>query len=234
MAAFEVVSRHVVLYGDRSYTPSQKLVEGRMFCSIQKWSSPLVKIMTGKRLDLRKDRSSTSGSLNIPLWDDLLDARQKASDRLLEEALRDDEADSGNEPKKKKAKKEKVKALAKHVHLLPSIIDIEIEVFQLSILTEGLSTGNIWMEMLAENFTWMKDIADQQMPAERSTRKKSRSVKDSVGEEGSSDTDAEDAKKKAISKSPKAKAKPATPKSVPKIKAALNRGIAASPTKVKK
>ena len=99
--------------------PTQKQVQDRMFCSIQKWSPPLVKMITGKRLDLRQGKSGNSGSLNIKLFEDLLEARQKACDHLLEEALRDEECESANEPKKKKAKKEKVKALAKHVHLLP-------------------------------------------------------------------------------------------------------------------
>ena len=78
--------------------PTQKQVQDRMFCSIQKWSPPLVKMITGKRLDLRQGKSGNSGSLNIKLFEDLLEARQKACDHLLEEALRDEECESANEP----------------------------------------------------------------------------------------------------------------------------------------
>ena len=221
---FEIVTRQVVLLGDRSFMPTQKQVQDRMFCSIQKWSPPLVKMITGKRLDLRQGKSGNSGSLNIKLFEDLLEARQKACDHLLEEALRDEECESANEPKKKKAKKEKVKALAKHVHLLPNIIDVEIDGFQLSILTEGLSTSNVWMEMLAENFTWMKEIAEKQIPAERSSRKK-KHVKEEPEEDGSS---AETEKKPKRTAKAKAKAQPVVP---PKR---VNRGPAASVGKVKK
>ena len=221
---FEIVTRQVVLLGDRSFMPTQKQVQDRMFCSIQKWSPPLVKMITGKRLDLRQGKSGNSGSLNIKLFEDLLEARQKACDHLLEEALRDEECESANEPKKKKAKKEKVKALAKHVHRLPNIIDVEIDGFQLSILTEGLSTSNVWMEMLAENFTWMKEIAEKQIPAERSSRKK-KHVKEEPAEDGSS---TETEKKPKWPAKAKAKAQPVVP---PKR---VNRGPAASVGKVKK
>ena len=197
---FEIVTRQVVLLGDRSFMPTQKQVEDRMFCSIQKWSPPLVKMITGKRLDLRQGKSGNSGSLNIKLFEDLLEARQKACDHLLEEG-------------------------EKGQGLLPNIIDVEIDGFQLSILTEGLSTSNFWMEMLAENFTWMKETAEKQIPAERSSRKK-KHVKEEPEGDGSSASETEKKPKQAAKA--KAKAKPVVP---PKR---VNRGIAASVGKVKK
>ena len=104
MACFEIVTRQVVLLGDRSFTPTQKIVQDRTFCAISKWTAPLVKMITGKRLDLRSGKSENSGSLNITCFEQLMETRQTACDKLLEEALKDDDEDA-KEPQKKKAKK---------------------------------------------------------------------------------------------------------------------------------
>ncbi|CAE7296246.1 unnamed protein product [Symbiodinium sp. CCMP2592] len=211
MACFEIVTKQVVVLGDRSWMPTQKSVDDRVFCAVSKWSPQLVKMITGKRLDLR----------------------QAACDKLLEEALRDDEAD--DEPKKKKSKKDKVKALAKHLHVLPAIVDITIDGFQLSILSEGLSTGSIFVEMLSENFNWLMEQANQQMPVDRKKRRHSSRDKTDASE----DSDKEAKKVPAAKAKGKAKAKAKSPalKSILNGSPAKNpapKGIVGSPAKAKK
>ena len=85
-----------------------------------------------------------------------------------------------------------MKALANHLHLLPAIIDVQIHGFQISLLSEGLSSGHIWIEMLAENFSWLKDQTDQQEPAQRLRRKQEKKSKDA-----SSDSDVPEPKPKS-------------------------------------
>ncbi|CAE7271351.1 unnamed protein product [Symbiodinium sp. CCMP2592] len=233
MACFEIVTKQVVVLGDRSWMPTQKSVDDRGFCAVSKWSPQLVKMITGKRLDLRSGQGESSGSLNIKLFDDLIEKRQAACDKLLEEALRDDEAD--DEPKKKKSKKDKVKALAKHLHLLPAIVDITIDGFQLSILSEGLSTGSIFVEMLSENFNWLMEQENRQMPVDRKKRRHSSRDKTDASE----DSDKEAKKVPAAKAKGKAKAKAKSPalKSILNGSPAKNpapKGIVGSPAKAKK
>ncbi|CAE7217968.1 unnamed protein product [Symbiodinium sp. CCMP2592] len=90
MACFEIVTKQVVVLGDRSWMPTQKSVDDRVFCAVSKWSPQLVKMITGKRLDLRSGQGESSG--------------------------------------------------------------------------EGLSTGSIFVEMLSENFNWLMEQANRQMP----------------------------------------------------------------------
>ena len=62
--------------------------------------------MTGKALDLRKDKEGKSGSVDSPVIDNILEQRQNSANELLLEALNmDGSGDEGpNPPKKKNAK----------------------------------------------------------------------------------------------------------------------------------
>ena len=159
---FEVQQKLVLKLGRREWLPQQKVVDGRTFVSCSKWCPSLVKLMTGKRLDLHSGQNDTSGSLNVPVMDNILELRQSACDELLSEAMKTEEPEAEAGKGKRKKPQQAQKCLAKHIHLLPPIIDITVGEFQFSILVEGLSTGNFWMEMLAENFAWLQTEANKE------------------------------------------------------------------------
>ena len=167
---FEVQQKLVLKLGRREWLPQQKVVDGRTFVSCSKWCPSLVKLMTGKRLDLHSGQNDTSGSLNVPVMDNILELRQSACDELLSEAMKTEEPEAEAGKGKRKKPQQAQKCLAKHIHLLPPIIDITVGEFQFSILVEGLSTGNFWMEMLAENFAWLQTEANKE-PAKPRTQK---------------------------------------------------------------
>lgn len=167
---FEVQQKKILKLGRREWLPQQKVVEGRTFVSCSKWCPSLVKLMTGKRLDLHSGQDEQSGSLNVPVMDSILELRQTACDELLLEAMKTEEPEGEPGKGKRKKPQQAQKCLAKHIHLLPPIIDITLGEFQFSILVEGLSTGNFWLEMLAENFAWLQTEANKE-PAKPRTQK---------------------------------------------------------------
>ena len=108
----------------------------------------------------------------MPVMDSILELRQSACDELLAEAMKTEEPEAEQSKGKRKKPQQAQKCLAKHIHLLPPIIDITIDEFQFSILVEGLSTGNFWMELLAENFAWLQAEANKEPPKPRTQKPK--------------------------------------------------------------
>ncbi|CAE7430565.1 unnamed protein product [Symbiodinium sp. CCMP2592] len=160
---FEVETRKIIFYGKHEWCPTQKIVEERTFFSFTKWSAQLTRMMTGKRLQLGGGRAAESGSLNVPVIGKILEARQSACDKALEEALKvEDGLGDEDEKPKKKAKKTIRRSSAKDLHLLPEIVDVSVAEFQMSLLSEGLSTGTIWMELRPENLSWLKSCVDKE------------------------------------------------------------------------
>ncbi|CAE7466606.1 unnamed protein product [Symbiodinium sp. CCMP2592] len=160
---FEVETRKIIFFGKHEWCPTQKIVEERTFFSFTKWSAQLTRMMTGKRLQLGGGRAAESGSLNVPVIGKILEARQSACDKALEEALKvEDGLGDEDEKPKKKAKKTIRRSSAKDLHLLPEIVDVSVAEFQMSLLSEGLSTGTIWMELRPENLSWLKSCVDKE------------------------------------------------------------------------
>ncbi|CAE7432066.1 unnamed protein product [Symbiodinium sp. CCMP2592] len=160
---FEVETRKIIFFGKHEWCPTQKIVEERTFFSFTKWSAQLTRMMTGKRLQLGGGRAAESGSLNVPVIGKILEARQSACDKALEEALKvEDGSGDEDEKPKKKAKKTIRRSSAKDLHLLPEIVDVSVAEFQMSLLSEGLSTGTIWMELRPENLSWLKSCVDKE------------------------------------------------------------------------
>ena len=159
---FEVESRKIILFDKQEWCPTQKIVNERTYFSFTKWSRQLVRMMTGKPLLLASGRAAESGSLNVPVIGKILEARQSACDQALEEALKVEDVSGDEAPvqPKKKAKKAIRKAAARDLHLLPEVVDVSVGEFKLSVLSEGLSTGTIWMELRPENLSWLKSCVD--------------------------------------------------------------------------
>ena len=94
-----------------------------------------------------------------------MDARQKACDDAYAEAVKvEDSADEGpgGKRKRKSAKEEYRKAFSKDLHLLPEVLEVSVGDFRLALLSEGLNTTTIWMELLPENLTWLKSCVESE------------------------------------------------------------------------
>ena len=145
---FEVELQKVIFYGKEVWCPTQKIVEDRTFFSFTKWTPQLVYLLTGKRLKLASTRADQSGSLNVPIMQKIMDARQKACDDAYAEAVKvEDSADEGpgGKRKKKSAKEDYRKAFSKDLHLLPEVLEVSVGDFRLALLSEGLNTTTIWI-----------------------------------------------------------------------------------------
>eukprot|EP00439_Symbiodinium_sp_Y106_P021904 s5894_g2.t1 len=95
----------------------------------------------------------------------IMDARQKACDDAYAEAVKvEDSADEGPGGKRnrKNAKEDYRKAASKDSHLLPEVLEVSVGDFRLALLSEGLNTTTIWMELLPENLTWLKSCVESE------------------------------------------------------------------------
>ena len=159
-----VEPRLIVLHGEDSsevWVPTQKVVEGRTFFSFTKWSASFVRVMTGKRLDLRKGKSESSGSIDVPVLAEIMQKRQSAADADVQRALEvQEEVEVATQPKKKM----KIRAGAHHVHLASPILDITVEDRTLSVLFEGIRTATIWLELKTDILEWLQERVSASSP----------------------------------------------------------------------
>ena len=136
----------------------QKEVSGLEFVCLEKWNRQLVKMVTGKALDLRPGKASESGSLKAKVWDEIVEERQKVANQKLQEALEVDNGQAQDAQAARGAKKNKVvRAGSKHMLMLPEVIDIECRQHGLKVLLEGINTQVIWMHFTEDNINWLKN-----------------------------------------------------------------------------
>ena len=169
-ATFQVQDRKVIFYGKDEWCPNQKKVGDRTFFSFTKWCPQLTFMLTGKRLRLDSTRAEQSGSLNVPIIHKIIEVRQEACDKAFVEAMKVDDASEDEEPqKKRKTAKIVRKASAKDLHLIPEIMEVTVGDFQLALLSEGLMTTTIWMELRPENLSWLKSCvqAEEALPRQK-------------------------------------------------------------------
>ncbi len=170
---FRIETKMIIYQGDDEnnwWYPEQRVVEGRVFFSFSKWAATFVKQMTGRRLDLRAGKES--GSVDVPFFQTLLDERQLAANAAVTEAMAVDDAEETAEPKKKRAKKQKVKACIRHKHLAPEVLNITVNGRAVSVLYEGTGTFTIWMELTVENLEWLQENVTAAEPKIRKSRSK--------------------------------------------------------------
>ena len=172
--AIRIESRPVLLLANRQWAPDMKLVGGRDFVSISKWNRGFVRFMTGKALDLRKDKEGQSGSVDSPVIDKILEQRQNSANELLLEALNMDGSgdEDPNPPKKKKRKAQR--ATAKDAIHVPPIMDVNIDGHKMAILYEGLGMFNFWMELTEVNLNWLNDKLKDANVKSRKAKQKAR------------------------------------------------------------
>ena len=92
----------------------------------------------------------------------------------MTEAMAVEDAEETAEPKKKRAKKQKVvKACIRHKHLAPEILDITVNDHKVSVLYEGTGTFTVWMELTVENLEWLRENVNAAEPKGRKSRSRS-------------------------------------------------------------
>ena len=158
-------AKMVLRAGGRQWAPDQKEVENKRFMSISKWNRGFVRFMTGKALDLRKEKQAKSGSVDSPFMQKLLDARQEAADKLLQEALTVE--DESQQPTKKR---KVARASRKHAIHVPNTMEMEMSGYTLTLLFEGVGSSNVWVEMTEDNCNWLKTQIAAASPRARQPR----------------------------------------------------------------
>ncbi|CAE7783343.1 unnamed protein product [Symbiodinium sp. CCMP2592] len=79
--------QRVISDGKQDLVLPQKEVSGLEFVCLEKWNRQLVKVLTGKALDLRPGKAAASGSLSSKVWGEIVEQRQNVANQKLQEAL---------------------------------------------------------------------------------------------------------------------------------------------------
>ncbi|CAE7228423.1 unnamed protein product [Symbiodinium sp. CCMP2592] len=141
--ALTVKMQRVISDGKQDLVLPQKEVSGLEFVCLEKWNRQLVKMLTGKALDLRPGKAAASGSLSSKVWGEIVEQRQNVANQKLQEALEVEVKDNTANGARKKPKA--VRANSKHMIMLPEVLDIECRERGLKVLIEGINTQTIWM-----------------------------------------------------------------------------------------
>ena len=110
---FTLETHLVVKYGDQTWALTQVTVDDVIYFQFGKWDRGFVKWVTGKSLDLRKDK--TAGSADCRFLDQLIARRQTACDDALDAALHHDDDESSQ------VKKRRRRAKSSDDHLVPKV-----------------------------------------------------------------------------------------------------------------
>jgi hypothetical protein len=88
---FSITQQWAIISDDKKvvWLPDCKTVDGKTFVCLNKWNRQLVKFVTNKRL--YKERG---GSINVALFDEMLQARQEACNACVESAKVVDEGEA--------------------------------------------------------------------------------------------------------------------------------------------
>ena len=144
---FTLETHLVVKYGDQTWALTQVTVDDVIYFQFGKWDRGFVKWVTGKSLDLRKDK--TAGSADCSFLDQLIARRQTACDDALDAALHHDDDDSSQ------VKKRRRRAKSCDDHLVPKVLNMSLPPVPeedlpeklVRILFDGAGTASIYMEM---------------------------------------------------------------------------------------
>ncbi|CAE7386209.1 unnamed protein product [Symbiodinium sp. CCMP2592] len=145
-----VEKKLVISSGSTTCVPLQKEVDGLAFVCLEKWNRSLVKVFTGSALDLRQGKSK--GSIDTPVYQKLVEARQNKANELLQEAITTEQEEKNDQgPKTRKVKP--VRATSTHALKLT----VDMDGHQCTMLLEGIGTMTIWLEFTEDNMNWFRD-----------------------------------------------------------------------------
>lgn len=169
MEDLKIEQKFVVSWGKgMQVVPNQKLVEGVPYLCLAKWDRTSVRLLSGKALDLRKQKRDQSGNLHSSAWDELLELRQQRANVLLQDALKEDE--ENHQSKKGKP----VRAQSKHAVMLPLTMEVDFFGQKMNILLEGLGSQSIWVELNEQNILFLheKCSSTEEKPCKKAKKAK--------------------------------------------------------------
>ena len=165
--SMSIEEKLVITWGKEQMVPRQKIVADIKFICLDKWNRSLIKLLTGRALDMREGKET--GSLRSPVWDEIINARQDKANELLQEALQHE----STEDQQKSKRKQPLKATPKHQILLPVHEQVQVRGHTFHILLEGINTQTFWMEFNLENLLWLKkEIEGSQAVPRKSKRRR--------------------------------------------------------------
>ena len=136
---------------DEARPHSEASGRGSLHLLVQVGPNISVRLLSGKALDLRKQKRDQAGSLHCSAWDELLELRQQRANVLLQDALKEDE--ENHQTKKGKP----VRAQSKHAVMLPLSMEVDFHGHKMNILLEGLGSLSIWVEMTEQNILFLQE-----------------------------------------------------------------------------
>ena len=144
-----------------TWFPEVQNVGGVPYAKITKWDRGYVRFSTGKTLKLVKGKST---AFNSPIIDQLKVARQTACNKALVEANRLDDPDEVATPVRAGRKRKARPTVCKpsDLHLIPAVVRAEFDSeWTLRMLTTGLATKVMWIELNAENMEQLQKRTKQ-------------------------------------------------------------------------
>jgi hypothetical protein len=155
--------------GNRRWYPMPDQVEEvdqQLFVHLEKWDREFIKFVTGKCLDLRKQREGSD--CIVGFWDTLSQKRQQACDLALGMALKhDDEEDHVQIQHKRKFKHPTtIRAKEKDAVLVAPTVTISLDSFEdahgtvdaceVSVLYKDIHKKSIWIELSSIAIEYVK------------------------------------------------------------------------------
>ncbi|CAE7678449.1 unnamed protein product [Symbiodinium sp. KB8] len=155
-----------------------KEVEDRLFVRIDKWDRHFIQFVTGQPLELRKEKDPHH--LSIPAFQNLLDLRKSACDKLYNKHLRDAAAVAGDaEPPHRSAREEDLYLAGRVVDMACPDVQLEEEFMPGQIVSALWSVRDpvLWVELLPENLDYIalymkKGLADHVETNQQPRRRK--------------------------------------------------------------
>ena len=187
MEELKVEQKFVVSWGKVQLVPTQKLVDGIPYMCLSKWDRSSVRLLSGKALDLRKQKRDQAGSLHCSAWDSLLELRQQEANKLLQDALKEDEENARDSTKKKP-----IRAQSKHTVMLPLSMPVVFHGHKMNILLEGLGSQTIWVELTEQNILLLHEKCSSSEAKPKKIAKKSKKAKKNQDKGDDAGDDAED------------------------------------------
>lgn len=187
MEELKVEQKFVVSWGKVQLVPTQKLVDGIPYLCLSKWDRSSVRLLSGKALDLRKQKRDQAGSLHCSAWDSLLELRQQEANKLLQDALKEDEENARDSTKKKP-----IRAQSKHTVMLPLSMPVVFHDHKMNILLEGLGSQTIWVELTEQNILLLHEKCSSSEAKPKKIAKKSKKAKKKQDKGDDAGDDAED------------------------------------------
>ena len=139
--SMELIRQYKLASQHATWTPTQKEEAGKSWFAFSKWDRGFVYWVTGKSLDLRKEKEG--GTVNAKFCQDLLEVRQKACDAALAQAISDEDEPSAKGRKLRARTKERG-PLAPHSIRIETPAYGEVEALQAMALFEGVGTQQMW------------------------------------------------------------------------------------------